>query len=128
MRWAFRLVETGRDGEVRSTNVVELIRPGDLTEISGLGLNLAEAKQLQARVQQREFAATQAMSHATVRPNCQSCGRACHIKDYRDHHIATLFGQVTGSRQSASVSVGNMRCRGYWYPVALKLPLDTRDG
>ena len=94
MRWVLQLVETGRDGKVRCTDVMELVRPDNLREISDLGLTLAEAKQLQARVQQ-EVAGEKAMSHGTVRPDCQACGGACHVKDYRDHHIATLFGRVT---------------------------------
>ena len=28
------------------------------------------------------------------RPACRSCGTACRVKDYRQHAIATLFGQV----------------------------------
>ena len=28
------------------------------------------------------------------RPDCQSCGRTCHVKDWRPHRIATLFGEV----------------------------------
>lgn len=71
MRWVLRLVETGVDGEVRCTDVMELVRPDDLGAISDLGLKLAEAKLLQARVQQ-EVAVGQAMSHGTVRANCRS--------------------------------------------------------
>ena len=29
------------------------------------------------------------------RPDCSRCGRVCQVKDYRDHAVATLFGQVT---------------------------------
>jgi hypothetical protein len=93
MRCVLQLVETGRDGKVRCTDVMELVRPDDLRAISDLGLTLAEGKELQARVQQ-EVAAVQAMSHATMRPDCQACGGLCHVKDYRDHRIATLFGEV----------------------------------
>jgi hypothetical protein len=57
-------------------------------------LTLAEAKLLQARVQQ-EISAAQARGHAVRRPNCRSCRGMCHLKDYRDRRIATLFGQVT---------------------------------
>ena len=34
-------------------------------------------------------------SHALRRPDCRSCGVVCHVKDYWDHMVATLFGQVT---------------------------------
>jgi hypothetical protein len=94
MRWALRLVETGVEGEARCTDIMEIIRPDDLEDIADLGLTLAEAKLLQARVQQ-EISAAQARGHAVRRPNCRSCRGTCHLKDYRDHRIATLFGQVT---------------------------------
>ena len=94
MRWALRLVETGAEGEARCTDVMEITRPDDLEDIADLGLTLAEAKLLQARVQQ-EISAAQARGHAVRRPNCRSCCGTCHLKDYRDHRIATLFGQVT---------------------------------
>ncbi|MGO9233637.1 MAG: hypothetical protein ACLP4V_05930 [Methylocella sp.] len=89
-----RLVETGAEGEARCTDIMEIIRPDDLEDIADLGLTLAEAKLLQARVQQ-EISAAQARGHAVRRPNCRSCRGTCHLKDYRDHRIATLFGQVT---------------------------------
>lgn len=89
-----RLVETGAEGEARSTDVMEVARPDDLGNIASLGLTLAEAKLLLGGVQQ-ELVAAQARSHAVRRPNCRCCGGACHVKDYRDHRIATLFGRVT---------------------------------
>jgi len=94
MRWALRLVETGVEGEARCTDIMEIIRPDDLEDIADLGLTLVEAKLLQARVQQ-EISAAQARGHAVRRPNCRSCRGTGHLKDYRDHRIATLFGQVT---------------------------------
>jgi len=59
-----------------------------------LGLTLSEAKLLLAGVQ-REIIAAQARSHAVRRPSCACCGDVCRVKDYRDHAVATLFGQVT---------------------------------
>jgi len=52
MRWVLRLVETGPEGEVRWTDVMEIVRPDDLGDIADLGLTLSEGKLLQARVQQ----------------------------------------------------------------------------
>jgi hypothetical protein len=69
-------------------------RPDDLRDIADLGLTLAEAKRLLARVQQ-EIVAAQARDHAVRRPNCSHCGSACRLKGYRDHAMATLFGQLT---------------------------------
>src|ERR1700760_2389192 len=92
--WMLRLVETGADGEGRSTDVMEIAKSADLRDIADLGLSLAEAKQLLAAVQ-HEVVAAQAREHAARRPTCRACGGACHLKDYRPHRIATLFGQVT---------------------------------
>jgi len=67
---------------------------GDLRDIAGLGLTLAEAKLLLAGVQ-REIVAAQVRDHAVRRPECPRCDGACRVKDYRDHAVSTLFGQVT---------------------------------
>ena len=93
MGWVLRLVGTGIDGQCRSFDVMEINRPEGLGDIVNLGLTLAEAKQLLARVQQ-DVVAAQADNHAVLRPNCQSCGGRCHVKDWRRHRIATLFGEV----------------------------------
>jgi hypothetical protein len=94
MRWALRLVETGADSPARSVEVMEIGRSTNLGDIADLGLTLPEAKQLLGRVQQAVVAA-QAREHAALRPNCSSCSRRCHIKDWRLRQIATLFGSVT---------------------------------
>src|SRR5215831_11044102 len=94
MGWILRLVQTGIDGQSRSADVMEINRADALGDISSLGLTLPEAKQLLARVQQ-EVVAAQAHEHAVLRPECGICGRRCHVKDWRLHQIATLFGGVT---------------------------------
>ena len=73
---------------------MEINRPDDLGDIADLGLTLAEGKLLLAGVQ-REIVAAQARDHAVRRPDCLRCGGVCRVKDYRDHAVATLFGQVT---------------------------------
>jgi hypothetical protein len=83
---------------------MKINRPGDLGDFANLGLTLAEAKLLLAALQQ-ELVAEQASSHAVRRPDCRSCGNVCRVKDYRDHAIATLFGQVT-------VRLPRFRCIG----------------
>jgi hypothetical protein len=93
MEWMLRLVGTGIDGQSRSFDVMEISRPDGLGDLANLGLTLAEAKQLLEHVQQHVVAA-QADNHAMFRPDCQSCGRTCHVKDWRPHRIATLFGEV----------------------------------
>jgi hypothetical protein len=68
-------------------------RPDGLGDIANLGLTLAEAKLLLVQVQQ-EVVAAQAHRQAMFRPHCQSCSGRCHVKDWRLHRIATLFGEV----------------------------------
>ncbi|MGH7049034.1 MAG: hypothetical protein ACREE5_00060 [Acetobacteraceae bacterium] len=86
-----RLVESATDSGVRSVDVLEISRPGGFGEIANFGLTLPEAKQLLACVQQAVVAA-QARDHAVLRPDCATCGGRCHVKDWRPHRIATLFG------------------------------------
>jgi hypothetical protein len=64
--------------------------PGDLSGSAGLGLTLAQGKQLVALVQQ-EIVTAQSRDHAVRRPDCRTCTIACRIKDYRPHQIATLL-------------------------------------
>src|SRR4051794_41799404 len=95
MGLALQLVETRADGRTRSVELMELSRPGDLSDIANLGLTLPEAKRLLARVQQAVVAA-QARDHAALRPQCASCGGQCHVKDWRSRQVATPFGGGTG--------------------------------
>ena len=92
MGWILRLVETETDSRP-GVDVMEIGARCDLGDIAHLGLTLAEAKQLLARVQQA-VVAVQAHGHAALRPDCSSCGGGCHIKDGRLHQVATLFGVV----------------------------------
>jgi len=89
-----RLVKIGGEGEGPCTDIMEIRRPDDLVDIANLGLTLAEAKRLLARVQQ-EIVAAQARDHAVQRPECPRCDGVCRVKDYRDHAVSTLFGEVT---------------------------------
>jgi len=98
------LVKTEADGEERCADVMKIDRPDDLADIADLGLTLAEGKLLLAGLQQ-EIGAAQARSHAVRRPDCRICAGVCHVKDYRDHAVATLFGQVT-------VRLPRFRCAG----------------
>jgi len=91
--WIVKLVSIGAAGAERSTEVMRIARSDDLTDLATLGLSLAEGKQLLAGVQQ-ELVAAQARRHAARRPACRSCSTTCRVKDYRQHAIATLFGQV----------------------------------
>ena len=83
--------------------VMKINRPDDFA-ISPIWASPWPAKLLLAGLQQ-EIVAEQARSHAVRRPDCRSCGNVCRVKDYRDHAIATLFGQVT-------VRLPRFRCIG----------------
>src|SRR5277367_2529058 len=94
MRWVLRLVETGDDAGSRSADLMEICRPEDLGEIADLSLSLPEAKQLLTSLQ-RAVVASQTDQHGRLRPDCRLCRCRCHVKDWRPHRIATLFGEVT---------------------------------
>ncbi len=94
MAWIVRVVKTGAEGEGLCTDVMEIDRPDNLSDIADLGLTLGEAKLLLAGLQQ-EIVAAQAREHAVRRPSCPRCGGVCDVKDYRDHAVATLFSLVT---------------------------------
>jgi hypothetical protein len=120
--WVLRLVEIGAEGEGSCADVVEISRPDGLVDIADLGLTLAEAKLVLAGVQ-REIVAAQARDHAVRRPGCRRCEGVCRVKDYRQHAIATLFGQV-------AVRLPRFRCAGCgttgtgveWPPYARSTP------
>ena len=78
MAWIVRLVSLGADGAEHSTDVLQIAKPGDLTDLASLGLTLAEGKRILAGVQQGIVAA-QARVHAVRRPECRSCGTACRV-------------------------------------------------
>jgi hypothetical protein len=73
---------------------MEIRRPDGLGDIADLGLTLSEAKLQLANVQ-REIAAAQARDHVARWPDCPRRDGVCRVKDYRNHAVATLFGQVT---------------------------------
>ena len=102
MGWVLRLVEAGTEGAGPGVDVMELGRYRNLGEISDLGLTLPEAKRLLVRVQQAIVAA-QVRDHAVLRPECPACGGGCHVKDWQQHTVATLFGAV-------AVRLPRLRC------------------
>ena len=83
----------GVEGEGRTLDVMEINRPDDLSDIADLGVRLDETKRLLAGLQQ-EIVAAQVRQHAARRPTCSRCGGSCRVKDYQEHVVATLFGQV----------------------------------
>jgi hypothetical protein len=89
--WIVKLAEAGAEGP--DVEIMEISGRGDLGDIANLGITLAEAKQLPARVQ-REVSTAQAREHAIRRPVCPCRDGVCRVKDYRDHSVATLFGRT----------------------------------
>ena len=102
--WIVRLAQIGADGEAPFVDVMTINRPDDLDDIASLGLAVADGKRVLARLQQ-EIVAAQAKSHSVQRPECRSCSGVCHVKDYRNHVVATHLGQVT-------VRLPRFRCTG----------------
>jgi hypothetical protein len=92
MEWILKLMVAG--GEGHAVDIMEISKPDDLGNIANLGLTLTEAKQLLGRVQ-CEISTAQASKHAVQRPVCPCREDVCRVKDYRDHSVATLFGQVS---------------------------------
>src|SRR6476646_5758773 len=120
MEWTLRLIGTGIDGQSRSFDVMAISRPDGLGDIAQLGLTLAEAKQLLVQIQQAVVAA-QADNQALFRPDCQSCRGTCHVKDWRPHRIATLFGEVR-------VKLPRFRCAGCgWGGTGVSWPSHCRS-
>ena len=94
MAWIVRLVQIGADGNEPFADVMTINRPDDLDDIANLGLTVADGKRVLAGLQQ-EIVAAQARSRSVQRPECRSCSGVCHLKDYRNHAVATHLGQVT---------------------------------
>jgi hypothetical protein len=92
--WIVRLVQIGADGNEPFADVMTINRPDDLDDIANLGLTVADGKRVLAGLQQ-EIVAAQARSHSVQRPECRRCSGVCHLKDYRNHAVATHLGQVT---------------------------------
>ena len=129
MEWILKLAAAGDEGPC--VDIMEISKPDDLGDIANLGLTLTEAKQLLARVQ-REISAAQAREHAVRRPVCPCRDEICQVKDYRDHAVATLFGQLTlrlprfrcaaCGRREASAEGKQSRCvgRSHGCPTTLR--------
>src|SRR3954452_8791683 len=66
--WIVKLVSIGAAGAERSTEVMRIARPDDLTDLATLGLTMAEGKQLLAGVQQELVAAQARRAAAVARP------------------------------------------------------------
>ena len=125
MRWVLRLIATDDDNRCLGTDLVEICRPEGLGDITNLGLTLPEAKQLLASVQ-RAVVSGQVDRHGLLRPCCRCCAGKCHLKDWRGHCIATLFGEVTVRLPRFLCIACNRTELGRL--LASAMPIDTRAG
>ena len=105
MVWIVRLVQVGAASEAPFVDVMTINWPDDLDDIANLGLTVADGKRVLAGLQQ-EIVAAQAKSHSVQPPECRSCSGVCHLKDYRNHVVATHLGRVT-------VRLPRFRCPGW---------------
>ena len=94
MEWILRLAAAG--GEGLSVDIMEISKPDDLDDIANLGLTLAEAKQLLARVQ-CEISTAQASKHAVRRPVCSCREDVCRVKDCNVRFQEVRTQKSTGS-------------------------------
>ena len=97
-------MKIGANGEEPLADVMKINRPDDLDDIANLGLTVADGKRVLAGLQQ-EIVAAQARSQSVRRSDCRNCSGVCHVKDYRNHAVATHLGQVT-------VRLPRFRCVG----------------
>ena len=115
-------MQIGAGGDEPFADVMTINRPDDLDDIANLGLTVGDGKRLLAGLQQ-EIVAAQVRSHSVRRPACRICRGICHVKDYRNHAVATQFGQVT-------VRLPRFRCPWVWRDrgwrwMAIALPVDA---
>jgi hypothetical protein len=94
MEWTLRLVGTEIDGQSRSCEVMAISRPDNLGDIAALGLTLAEAKLLLVQVQQERSLRRRLASTRCFGLTVSHAAGGAHVKGWRPHRIATLFGEV----------------------------------
>jgi hypothetical protein len=120
--WIVRLVQIGADGDEPFADVMTINRPDGLDDIANLGLSVADGKRVLAGLQQ-EIVTAQTRTHSVRRPECRGCSGICHVKDYRNHAVATHLGQVT-------VRLPRFHCTWVWRDrgwrwLAIALPVDA---
>lgn len=93
MRWTVRLEARTDAGEVETTELAAFSRPAVGGTLAQIGLMLAEAKALLARLQVG-MVRGQAAEYAAARRACTECGVLRSLKDRRTRRLQTLFGTV----------------------------------
>jgi hypothetical protein len=93
MQWTVQLEARTDQGEVNRTELLALSRPTMVGTLAEVGLMLAEAKVLLAKLQARMLGAQLAEYAAACRV-CPTCGGLQPFKDRRTRRLQTLFGTV----------------------------------
>ena len=107
---------------------MEISKPGrPRRSIANLGLTLYGSEKSCSRGFSARSLTAQAREHAVRRPVCPCRDGICRVKDYRDHAVATLFGQVTIRLPRFRRAGCSLIETGINWPSHC-LPLDTGSG
>ncbi|MGH7117734.1 MAG: ISKra4 family transposase [Acetobacteraceae bacterium] len=93
MEWTIRLEPKAGWGEVKTVELVRITRPVLAATAADVGLSLAEAKSLMARLQET-MVRGQVDEYAHCRRMCSECLTFQPVKDRRQRRLQTLFGTV----------------------------------
>ncbi len=93
MQWTMQLEARTDQGAVTTTELLTFSRPAMASTLAEVGLMLAEAKALLAKLQASMLCA-QVAEYAAACRLCPACGVLQPLKDRRTRHIQTLFGTV----------------------------------
>ncbi len=93
MQWTVRLETRTSAGEVTTTELATISRPGVVSTLAEVGLVLAETKTLLAKLQASTLCG-QVAEYAAHHRICPQCGVLQPLKDRRTRRLQTLFGTV----------------------------------
>ena len=93
MQWTVRLEAMTSAGELKATELVTFSRAAMVGTLAEVGLVLAEAKSLLAKLQ-ASMLCGQVAEHAAHRRACPGCGVLQPLKDQSTRRLQTLFGTV----------------------------------
>ena len=93
MQWTVQLEARTDQGVVTTTELLTFRRPAMAGTLAEVGLMLAEAKALLARLQASMLCA-QVAEYAAYHRVCPACGVLQPLKDRRTRRLQTLFGTV----------------------------------
>ncbi len=93
MQWTMQLEAKTEQGEVTTTELLTFSRPAMAGTLAEIGLTLAEAKALLAKLQ-ASMLCGQVAEYAAHGRVCPACGALQPLKDRRTRRLQTLFGTV----------------------------------